>query len=188
MYNNNINVVKCANNALTKKRKCVVKTEKINVSKITKWSFKISKEVKQSNINKMVDVILTQFLQTTNARDVSMKKKWTQICKCLLSRTNDLSKAVITNWLKQYKGDERLCSWLQKAMVKLTNPKIESNTKKKCEKFIADMFAVMIKTELFKIGWKSRVNYWISLAVLLTTLVWIPMSLNGQAMQSIVCG
>merc|ERR1712228_856887 len=79
-----------------------------------------------------------------------------QIYECLLFQNDILSKQVISIWIKEHKGDETITQWLQQTMVKLTIPKIESKTKKEAEKFMLDIFAVMIKAKKLKIGWKPR--------------------------------
>eukprot|EP01083_Nonionella_stella_P060515 157999_1 len=127
-------------------------------SKIPK--FKLNNEA-QMKANKeqqtqMIDVTLQMFLVIANAQNVPMKKRSSQICKCLLQRSPQICKGVITKWIKQHKGDEKSTLWLQKAMVKLTNPKIDLKTKKDAEKLIADIFSVMNKAKSLKIDWKPR--------------------------------
>eukprot|EP01083_Nonionella_stella_P163508 538369_1 len=109
------------------------------------------------SLNAMVDGIVTNFLkQIGRDSSLTMRSRSAAICKCLLQRTPEISRAVITIWIKQHKGDEKIHGWLQKAMVKLTNPSIDVRTKKDGEKLICDIFSVMTKCKMFKIGWKPR--------------------------------
>ena len=145
------------------KIKTPVKIEKIKIEKkkLIKFEKKIPKlgvtviTNKLNDKQKMINSYIDMFLSVANLKDISMKKRSNSICKCLLQRTNDLSKSIITIWLKKHNGNQKIIEWLEKAIIKLTNPKIniDGKIKKDAEKLIIDLFSVIKKIKFLRIEW-----------------------------------
>merc|ERR1712228_931675 len=110
----------------------------IDDGKIPKIKFKDSK-------NKMINVWMSQFLQVANDKNVNMKRLSIAICKCLLQRSNDLSKALITKWMNEHRGSEQINEWLLWTVNQQQN--IDS------EKLMLDIFGILHKIKEFAIEW-----------------------------------
>eukprot|EP01084_Bolivina_argentea_P052792 96940_1 len=123
---------------------------------------KFKPQMHTTNNNSMVDGLISKYLSIIDSDNnntlVSMKKRSSAICKYILDRTKEISAQIITIWFKQHRGDEKISHWLQKAMVKLMNPRSEHKTIKDAERLIIDIFNVITKAKILKIDWMPRMK------------------------------
>jgi len=124
------------------KRKKQKVTNDDHLSKIPKIKMVKDEVSKQST---MANVWMSQFLQVANDSNVSLKKLSSMINKCLLQRSDDLSKMVITKWINEHRGSDQMNVWLERAYNERSNDS---------EKLMLDIFGILHKIKALKIEWK----------------------------------
>eukprot|EP01084_Bolivina_argentea_P041090 75827_1 len=104
--------------------------------------------------NKMTaDAVLHILLNFSTETDINFKKCSSKIEECLLNRTDEISKLVISSWLKQFFGHITLNLWLRKAQITLQNPYGDIKTKNHAKHLLQNCVILMEKIKTLKIGW-----------------------------------